>query len=135
VSATSPPSRDLSRWAKRAVYDAARRFGGEPVGWEVFARLAAMPCATCGLDPAGGIDHVVPKAAGGRNIPENLQPMCPACNSGKAAKSAWRPGASPPPPIEEGPAEHVRRCSSFREHQSQHQLVWICTVCSPEAAP
>lgn len=125
---------DLSRWAKRAAYDAVRRFGGDPVPWETFARLAAMPCASCGREPAGGVDHLIPKAAGGRNIPENLTPSCAECNRAKGARSAWSPGSTPAPSIESSPAEHVR-CTSFSQHQSAHRWAWVCTACHPEAAP
>jgi 5-methylcytosine-specific restriction endonuclease McrA len=44
-------------------------------------------CAACGCaDPASlEIDHVVPRASGGDNAPENLQVLCTACNKAKGA--------------------------------------------------
>lgn len=76
------------RWrtaAKTAASNAARRFG-EKVHWSVFERLFLLPCFSCGAEPANGVDHVIPRTRGGRNIVDNLQPACLACNVHKGTK-------------------------------------------------
>lgn len=39
-------------------------------------------CVYCGA-PFESVDHVIPQAAGGEDIPENLAPACTSCNSSK----------------------------------------------------
>jgi hypothetical protein len=49
-------------------------------------------CAICGRSPANDltvnlhVDHVVPAAAGGKTVAENLRALCADCNIGKSAK-------------------------------------------------
>lgn len=62
--------------------DARRRFG-ESLPSSVFARVMLGPCFRCGQTPAMGVDHIIPKSRGGRNIEENLQPACRVCNHAK----------------------------------------------------
>lgn len=52
--------------------------------------LRDLPCTYCG-DPAQTLDHVVPRASGGPDTPENLVPACRVCNGSKSAKTleAW----------------------------------------------
>jgi 5-methylcytosine-specific restriction endonuclease McrA len=66
---------------------ADRRFG-EKVHWSVLARVSHLPCFRCGIEPAGGADHVIPFVKQGRNVVENLQPACLPCNQSKGAKVA-----------------------------------------------
>lgn len=70
--------------AKTHAANAARLFG-EWLPWTVYADIEAMPCFDCGVEPAGGVDHIVPRSRGGRNVVENLQPACIACNKRKGA--------------------------------------------------
>lgn len=65
---------------------AARRAFGEDVPREAWRRVWAGPCFDCGQTPAEGVDHVVPRARGGRNVLENLQPACLPCNRRKNAR-------------------------------------------------
>ena len=56
---------------------------------EVLTRYRSR-CAMCGKTPIDDgikldIDHIVPLEWGGSNAPENLQPLCRECNSGKKA--------------------------------------------------
>jgi 5-methylcytosine-specific restriction endonuclease McrA len=56
----------------------------------VEARIAYFGgrCYRCGV-PTHGIDHVIPMGRGGRNVPANVRPCCPPCNSAKNVKD-WR---------------------------------------------
>ncbi len=59
---------------------------------EVAAR-AGFRCEYCHLPTRGQvatfpIDHIIPKAAGGTNDPENLALTCPHCNAHKWATTA-----------------------------------------------
>lgn len=56
---------------------------------EVLTRYGSR-CAMCGKTPRDDavklvVDHIVPLDWGGTNAPENLQPLCVECNSGKKA--------------------------------------------------
>lgn len=42
-------------------------------------------CKYCGSDEGMVRDHIIPKALGGTNDPENLQEICYRCNGAKAA--------------------------------------------------
>lgn len=75
----------------RASERSARlRFGGSVIPWQVYAVLRSMPCNRCGTTPANGVDHVLPRVAGGRHDIENLQPLCPSCNSQKVGEDRRR---------------------------------------------
>ncbi|MDT3680298.1 MAG: HNH endonuclease signature motif containing protein [Burkholderiaceae bacterium] len=55
------------------------------------------PCSAKGrVTAATAVDHIVPKAKGGRDDPSNLQPICDSCH---AAKSAADRGATLRPRI------------------------------------
>jgi 5-methylcytosine-specific restriction endonuclease McrA len=66
---------------------ADRRFG-QHVHWSVLARISYLPCFRCGVEPAGGADHIIPFSLGGTNEVGNLQPACLPCNQSKGAKIA-----------------------------------------------
>jgi len=58
--------------------------------FEIFKR-DGFRCTYCGATPVDSelhADHVVPKALGGQDTPENLTTSCADCNSGKASTSA-----------------------------------------------
>lgn len=42
-------------------------------------------CQECGR-PADAVDHIMPLSQGGTDAPANLQALCTACNTDKAAK-------------------------------------------------
>jgi 5-methylcytosine-specific restriction endonuclease McrA len=65
--------------------DARRRFG-ESVPASVFAEVMKGPCFGCGKQPAMGVDHIIPKNEGGRNIESNLRPGCRVCNHRKGRR-------------------------------------------------
>lgn len=52
--------------------------------------LAGFACVYCGGE-AQTADHVIARASGGRDDPDNLVPACRACNGSKGARSliAW----------------------------------------------
>jgi 5-methylcytosine-specific restriction endonuclease McrA len=83
-------SRDYSRSHRyQAMARAQNSRFGEVVHWSVFARIAHLPCFACGVTPSAGVDHIIPKAKGGRNVVDNLQPSCIPCNQRKSATFPW----------------------------------------------
>jgi len=48
--------------------------------------LSSGPCAGCGTFSGLTIDHIIPRAKGGKDDRQNLQPMCLPCNLRKGAK-------------------------------------------------
>jgi 5-methylcytosine-specific restriction endonuclease McrA len=80
--ANGPPRYELRGWA-------ATRATGEGISLRRRAEvLAPQRCAQCGRTPlADGVklvvDHKIPRAWGGSNDVENLQPLCEDCNAGK----------------------------------------------------
>ncbi len=49
--------------------------------------LCANPFCACDLNETFHIDHSLPLSRGGSNGPDNIQLMCPSCNSRKHAKT------------------------------------------------
>ena len=78
---------------KRATglrYARRKRGGGEMFTEDEFKKLCDMfdnRCACCGEKKPLEADHIVPLKKGGRNIIENLQPLCRACNAVKHTKT------------------------------------------------
>ena len=75
---------------------ARRRPAEKPVPqslkWKVL-REAGFACQACGAtDAPMHVDHIVPRARGGGNEPENLQALCQKCNIRKGDKTLdeWR---------------------------------------------
>lgn len=86
--ATHPESLEQQREARRSIKRARQyeeRFG-EYVDWQIIRELRAQPCVGCGLSPAKGVDHIIPRERDGQNVIENLQPMCPPCNKRKGRR-------------------------------------------------
>lgn len=66
-----------------------RRAISEKTRFEIFKR-DSFTCQYCGVQPPQAIlhiDHIIPVASGGTNVPENLITSCQPCNSGKGARS------------------------------------------------
>ncbi|MEA2225567.1 MAG: endonuclease [Solirubrobacteraceae bacterium] len=57
------------------------RFRWPRPGWN--AVLRNDPCPYCPQQPAGTIDHIVPRAHGGRDVINNTVGACPADNGAK----------------------------------------------------
>ena len=58
----------------------------DPIRVEVMLEDQGHKCARCSVSISGlwfHIDHIIPKAHGGRNIIENVQLLCPPCNRRK----------------------------------------------------
>ena len=73
------PGEQARRLVRHGLADILKWFGenvGPPPG----------PFPTCHYCPRAGttVDHVVPRAVGGPNDPDNLVPACPSCNQRKA---------------------------------------------------
>ena len=51
------------------------------------------PCKQAGrVTPATEIDHIIPKARGGTDAPDNLQPICRDCHKAKTGRDRWARG-------------------------------------------
>jgi hypothetical protein len=64
--------------------------GAKPVPqslkWKILRR-DGFKCVECGCESRPlHVDHIVPRAKGGGNFPENLQTLCDKCNLRKGAK-------------------------------------------------
>lgn len=70
-----------------------RRIKASPDQIHMLARMAGYTCATCGVqdfsDENWHVDHIIPQSRGGADVEQNLQVLCPACNSRKSAKVHW----------------------------------------------
>lgn len=57
----------------------------------VIARCGEM-CWYCKAAPGDTLDHIIPRAQGGTDDPDNLVPACRPCNSSKGARTPeeWR---------------------------------------------
>jgi hypothetical protein len=72
------------------VPTAKRHRTSRSIGWRMrflVARRDDFKCRMCGASPAlkpGTLDHIVPWAAGGETVMENLQTACEPCNGGKS---------------------------------------------------
>lgn len=51
----------------------------------------AYVCQHCGKPNSNQVDHIIPKAQGGTDAPENLQTLCISCHSKKTAHEDWLP--------------------------------------------
>lgn len=51
----------------------------------------AYVCQHCGKPNSNQVDHIIPKAQGGTDDPENLQTICVSCHSKKTAHEDWLP--------------------------------------------
>ena len=45
-----------------------------------------IQCVSCRVEDDMTVDHIVPRIRGGRDVADNLQPMCRPCNSRKGAR-------------------------------------------------
>jgi 5-methylcytosine-specific restriction endonuclease McrA len=62
---------------------AARRKGSHtPDQWEALRTICGNRCVRC-----GGKDHIQPIYQGGSDAIENIQPLCPPCNSSKGPEA------------------------------------------------
>ena len=78
-------ARNAVRRPDVAARDATRKFG-ERVPLGVWCAVWYGSCFGCGKTPAEGVDHIIPKCRGGRNVPGNLQPGCLSCNKKKGGR-------------------------------------------------
>lgn len=80
----------LSRTSlKRAISAGAELFTEEDIR-RLYEKQGGT-CLYCGCDLSGGyhVDHFIPLAVGGRNLPSNLVLACASCNGSKSNKAPW----------------------------------------------
>lgn len=102
---SSPPLSTRHRVTKgyarsRQAYDRRRRRHPlDAIGKQYKEILQSDPCSNCGHVPQPGgelnaADHVVPLAAGGDNVWDNLTSLCRPCNASKKGEGLllwlWR---------------------------------------------
>lgn len=84
--------------AHTAAMQSRRRaaIAGSPMKKEAHARIVLLRTSPCDchwcdkhMHGAEHVDHVVPLAANGPHVPENLVPSCADCNLRKSAKVDW----------------------------------------------
>ncbi len=81
----------IHKQRRRALIRSAPGNGVTAEDWRHVISLYGSDCLKCG-SPEVTMDHVVPLAQGGHHDPDNLQPLCHLCNSGKCAAFAdYRP--------------------------------------------
>lgn len=74
--------------ARRPDNRLSARQRGYDSRWERIraAHLREEPyCRICG-DVGSNVDHIIPRARGGTNDPQNLQTLCASCHSAKTAE-------------------------------------------------
>jgi 5-methylcytosine-specific restriction endonuclease McrA len=81
--------------------------------WEELVNRCDNRCVRCGASPPEDYrpvkDHITPVYQGGSDGLDNLQPLCPPCNSAKGPESKdWRP--------ESVRALYVSTASALRTH-------------------
>jgi len=98
---TNPRALGTNPRAVRGIMSKAKRMGWNPADpadktglprWLRFEILKrdGFRCTYCGRSAKDGarlqVDHIKPKAAGGKDDPKNLTTACADCNHGKAAR-------------------------------------------------
>lgn len=89
------PERDATAMGIGAVGSTARRASssrrrfGSTRRWRRLRSLVLMRdghrCATCG-GYGNDVDHVIPRALGGRDVPSNLRVRCAHCNRSEGGR-------------------------------------------------
>lgn len=74
---------------KRSARLAAAREKGTHTAleWEVLRAIFGGRCIRCGREHRCEKDHIEPIYQGGSDAIENLQPICPWCNTGKGSEA------------------------------------------------
>jgi 5-methylcytosine-specific restriction protein A len=88
------PTHPRRAWATTRRSATARGYG---VFWQGARRAVLMheplcrPCTAAGrVSAATEVDHIIPKARGGTDDLDNLQPICDACHARKSAAEGRR---------------------------------------------
>jgi len=102
----------VHRWGKRPPLDNAHR----KLRKQMLPTAIGQPCPLgCGriMDTTAQLDHIVPRAQGGRTTRSNCRIICAPCNhnrgaveGGKAAQAAARSTPRPHPPPAAGRSNH-----------------------------
>ena len=74
---------DKPKWLSADQWAAYLKTHLDPVG--------RIKCVVCGTQEDMTCDHILPRIKGGRDVADNLQPMCRPCNSrkGKRPDTYW----------------------------------------------
>jgi 5-methylcytosine-specific restriction endonuclease McrA len=77
-----------------------------PEQWQAVLLFYGDRCLCCGTKGRMTIDHIIPLIIGGRNVIDNIQPLCRSCNARKHDKAIdYRPRPMPEVPV----ADALRR--------------------------
>lgn len=95
------PEIDRENHRRRKVRQRAARLSGYHTlaQWRACLAFYGHRCASCGATGTLTRDHIIPLSRGGSDRIENIQPLCPSCNSRKGAKliaPGSKPGAKGP---------------------------------------
>jgi hypothetical protein len=70
-----------------------KRVKASPDQLDLVVSRARFICAGCGEENVSlegwHVDHIIPRAVGGADVEDNLQPLCDTCNARKHARVHW----------------------------------------------
>lgn len=84
-SETPSYKKATKRWKRKDTTIFGSRISDEE--WDEILVRFGKKCLRCGTEKLITKDHVIPVSKGGRDVAENIQPLCLSCNSIKGQKS------------------------------------------------
>jgi 5-methylcytosine-specific restriction endonuclease McrA len=86
---SDPEYHERVRNQKNARHHRSKTNGGSftETDWKFLVDLADGKCLSCGMEKKLTIDHIIPVNSDGPTNIDNIQPLCPTCNSSKGDKT------------------------------------------------